>query len=380
MTNGILGDWAVQESGSNTSGDYLKLSGTGPYTLATAAYTGTLSTSSSASVVSLTGTQTVGTSSAYAVKFGSGSVTTVNGALTLASGGMILNGATLAGTGSVNFGGKTGMVFAGSNTASTLAIPLSTTLGMVKFGPGTLILSGNNSSLTGGIIVNSGVLVAQNNNALGPGKSGDDVLVAAGSALELQGGVNLPAVEVSISGTGVANSGGLCSISGTNSLPGVLNLTNNLQITTSSGTLSLGPIQGSYNVTKTGTGTLTLSANSSSLFSGSITVSAGVIELLNSGALGMVGGGGNLTISNSAAMAISGNISLPAEPITIGGTGLGLGALQIPGQQRDRLASQPFGRHAGGNRGKPDVVRTHLRKQRPDGIGRRDASTHECSQ
>ena len=36
LTNGILGDWAVQESGSNTSGDYLKLSGTGPYTLATA--------------------------------------------------------------------------------------------------------------------------------------------------------------------------------------------------------------------------------------------------------------------------------------------------------------------------------------------------------
>ena len=273
--------------------------------------------------MSLTGTQTVGTSSAYAVKFGSGSVTTVNGALTLASGGMILNGATLAGTGSVNFGGKTGMVFAGSNTASTLAIPLSTTLGMVKFGPGTLILSGNNSSLTGGIMVNSGVLVAQNNNALGPGKSGDDVLVAAGSALELQGGVNLPAVEVSISGTGVANSGGLCSISGANSLPGVLNLTNNLQITTSSGTLSLGPIQGSYNVTKTGTGTLALSANSSSLFSGSITVSAGVIELLNSGALGMVGGGGNLTISNGAAMALSGNISLPAEPITLGGTGVG---------------------------------------------------------
>ena len=255
LTDGIVGPWAVRQvSGSNTSGDYLTLSGTtGPYTLATAAYTGALSSSSSASVVSFTGTQAIGTASAYAVKFGGSSPTTVNGALTLASGGMILNGATLAGTGSVNFGGKTGMVFAGSNTASTVAIPLSTTLGMVKFGPGTLILGGNNSSLTGGIVVNSGVLVAQSNNALGPGKSGDDVLVAAGAALELQGGVNLPAVEVSISGNGVGNSGGLCNLSGTNSLPGILNLTNNLTIATS-GSLTLGPIQGSYNVTKTGLG------------------------------------------------------------------------------------------------------------------------------
>ena len=69
----------------------------------------------------------------------------------------------------------------------------------------------------------------------GPGKSGDDVLVAAGAALELQGGVNLPAVEVSISGNGVGNSGGLCNLSGTNSLPGILNLTNNLQIATAPG-------------------------------------------------------------------------------------------------------------------------------------------------
>ena len=54
----------------------------------------------------------------------------------------------------------------------------------------------------------------------------------------------------------------------------------------------------------------------------------------------MVGGGGNLTISNGAAMTLHGNISLPAEPITLGGTGGGSGALQnTQDNNMHRLAS-----------------------------------------
>lgn len=342
LINNILGPWVVRQlSGTNSSGDYLTLTGTaGPYTLATASYTSTnFGSSSGTSVVSVTGSNSVGATSAYAVKFGNGSMTTLNGALSLASGGMILNGGTLNGSGSVSFGGKTGMIFAGSATASTIVTPLSTTLGMVKFGPGTLVLSGNNSSLTGGIVVSSGVLNAQNSYALGPGGVGNDSLVAAGAELDIQNNIALPAVEVSISGTGVGNAGALHSISGTNSLAGVLNLTNNLQIATDSGSLTLGPIQGSYNVTKTGTGTLAMTADSSSGFSGSMFVTAGVLDVSDSGVLGTVGGGGRTIISNGAAMTIHGNISLPAEPITLGGTGVGSAGVLRNLQDDNSIAS-----------------------------------------
>ena len=78
-------------------------------------------------MVSLAGATTISSTtsaSAYAAKFGSGSATTVNGELTLAGGGMILNGGTLSGDGAVNFAGNgtpvTGMVFAGSTTASAI--------------------------------------------------------------------------------------------------------------------------------------------------------------------------------------------------------------------------------------------------------------------
>ena len=102
------------------------------------------------------------------------------------------------------------------------------------------------------------------------------MLVAAGAELQLQGSINLPAVEVSISGGGVSGSGALHSISGSNGLAGGLNLTNNLGIAVDSGSLTLsGPIQGSYNLTKMGAGTLSLACDNSQGFSGSMLVLSG---------------------------------------------------------------------------------------------------------
>jgi autotransporter-associated beta strand protein len=231
------------------------------------------------------------------------------------------------------------MIYAGSGTASTVSVPMSTNLGMVKIGSGTLVLSANNPSLTGGIVVSAGVLSATSSAALGPGGPGNDLLVAAGAELDLQNNITLPAVEVSISGTGVANAGALHSISGTNSLAGVLNITNNLQIATDSGSLILGQIQGSHNVTKTGSGTMALTADSSSLFSGALVVMAGILDVSNSGALGIVGGGGGLTIGNSASMTLHNNTNLPAIPITLGGFGLGGGGVLQNLQDDNSMAS-----------------------------------------
>ena len=94
LTDGILGPWAVRQVSGRTPAAIISRSPArpGPIRWQPLPTQATLSSSSSASVVSVTGTQAIGTASAYAVKFGGGSPTTVNGALTLASGGMILNG------------------------------------------------------------------------------------------------------------------------------------------------------------------------------------------------------------------------------------------------------------------------------------------------
>ncbi len=158
---------------------------------------------------------------------------------------------------------------------------------------------------------------------MGPGGTGNDVLVAAGAELDIQSSIALPNVEVSICGTGVGSSGALHSISGTNSLAGVVNLTGNLQAATDSGIMMLaGPIQGSYNLTKTGTGILSLAADSSSVFAGAISVLQGTLDIANAGALGNTSGGGITAISPSAALSIHGGISVP-ESLVVSGSGVG---------------------------------------------------------
>ena len=53
--------------------------------------------------------------------------------------------------------------------------------GLVKFGPGTLVLSGNNAGLSGNIFVDTGTLNIQNGGALGGGGIGSLTTVAAGA-------------------------------------------------------------------------------------------------------------------------------------------------------------------------------------------------------
>ena len=101
-------------------------------------------------MVSVTGSLSLGETSAYAAKFGSGSTTTLSGVLSLVSGGMILNGATLnyTGSGALHFAQPTstlfgltlwnpvtGMVFAGSTTASTIACAAENVAGDGKVWP-----------------------------------------------------------------------------------------------------------------------------------------------------------------------------------------------------------------------------------------------------
>jgi autotransporter-associated beta strand protein len=181
--------------------------------------------------------------------------------------------------------------------------------GLTKTGAGTLTLTASNS-FSGNVYVNAGVLNVQNSGALG---SGEIVDVAAGTALQLQGGIALPAETLNLYGTGIANDGALRNISGNNTFSAMISLGVNARINSDSGTLILSStaqirgygydltIGGAGNVTlqspilstpgaadisgltKDGAGTLTMTA--SNTYSGPTSVVAGTLRLAGSGSL-----------------------------------------------------------------------------------------------
>jgi len=181
-----------------------------------------------------------------------------------------------------------------------------------KYGTGTLVLTGSNS-YTGQTEVYGGVLNIQNSQALGSTDGG--TIVAVDCALELQGGITVGAESLKIRGTGVNNDGVIRNVSGNNTWGGVVlpDVLSNL-ITCDAGTLTFDVASGTNaielpytqansvtfdgagniivadpisistgTVTKRGTGTLTLSAENT--YTGTTTVTAGVLQYGSSNAL-----------------------------------------------------------------------------------------------
>jgi autotransporter-associated beta strand protein len=163
---------------------------------------------------------------------------------------------------------------------------------VVKAGPGTLLLAGNNTYV-GQTQVNSGVLRIASNNALGAAVlPGDDTVVAAGAALEIVGRINV-GETIGISGSGLSYDGGftftgaLRNLGGRNIINPTVTLNANSIIQSDGGNLILAnpnvsvngfaanasltiqgagevnlasaPILGAGGLTKAGTGTLTFS-------------------------------------------------------------------------------------------------------------------------
>lgn len=204
---------------------------------------------------------------------------------------------------------------------------------LTKDGTGTLTLTGNNS-YDGVTTINSGVVNVRHTYGLGTTVAG--VTVASGAALELQkdpaynGGANLTIGNetMSLSGTGVGNTGALRNIAGDNSIGGAITVASaNVRINTDAGSLALnntvavgsntltvggaanttiaGQLTGSTTsqLTKDGAGTLTLS-NSTNTFAGNVTVAAGTLAMgannaLNSSTI-------DLSISSGATLSLVG--------------------------------------------------------------------------
>lgn len=172
-----------------------------------------------------------------------------------------------------------------------------------KVGTGTLTLAGANT-FTGGLRVNAGAVTLSGGSALADTVA---VTMSTGASLVLQASETIG----SLSGAGSveASGGAFVLTTGGNDTSG-----------TFSGTLSA-PGQGdSLGLVKTGTGTFTLTGDSS--YSGGTTISGGTLQLGNGGATGSITG----NITNNAALIFN-----RSDDISYSGTISGTGTLQKAG-------------------------------------------------
>jgi autotransporter-associated beta strand protein len=197
-----------------------------------------------------------------------------------------------------------------------------------KAGTGTLILSGANTYLSRSFI-GEGILVAQDSNALGVSGFNSSTYVLGGTtttgSLYLENNINLPK-RIALNGVGVASTGALRNVSGDNTISGEVRIgwtggaempaDATIQVDSGSSLTLSGPLLGTTNLTKTGSGPLIISGGSSNLITGTIIINEGVVRLNKNAGIQATAGnfvinGGTLTIdalnqiSDNAAVTIS---------------------------------------------------------------------------
>ncbi len=223
---------------------------------------------------------------------------------------------------------------------------------LTKEGAGIMQLIGNNT-WTGQTTVTGGTLIAASANALGPVGSG--VQVGAGATLRLAGGIDFGPKPLSLNGTGVGGTAGALQIaSGNNTWRGPIRLfspstivcaagatfTDSVEVTNDGNLLTVNAqgnvtfattLTGAGGLTNKGAGTLTFSTAAPNLYTGTTTVSAGILVLAKPAGIPALSG--PLVINAGGTLAGSGTIDgsvINGGVISPGGTNA-LGTLVING-------------------------------------------------
>ncbi|TAK76329.1 MAG: filamentous hemagglutinin N-terminal domain-containing protein, partial [Gammaproteobacteria bacterium] len=315
----------------------ITLSGSNTYSGSTFITGGTLSLGA-AGAVNNTSFFTISPGAILDIGFSNATLTNTNAITmqgTLAFSGtnaVVNNPISLSGSGSI-----------GGSGSGTLGGVISSGA-LIKTGTGTITLSASNT-YSGGTTINGGILSLTNINALS-NNTVANTTVASGGTLDIAFSnatlFKLGSPSIILNGTGASNNGAL-TFSGTNAVVSYLiNLGSDAAIGgTGSGTLS-SAISGSFSLTKTGSGTISL-GNTIETYTGSTFINAGTLKILSnnntipstsditiaSGAtfdlnnhsqnVSSIAGAGNITLGN-ATLTTSGNPSTTFSGV-ISGTG-----------------------------------------------------------
>ena len=254
----------------------------------------------------------LGTTAAGTTVGGAGTLDLRNVSYTTAE-ALTLNGGKLATTsGTSTFAGA--ITLGASSTVDVTGTQLTLNgaiggagFGITKTGTGTLVLAVANNN-TGSTAVNAGTLVASVNDALGTN--------AAGTTVGGAGTLDLRNVGYTTTEALTLNGGKLATTSGTSTFAGPVTLSANSTVDITGTQLTLnGAIGGAgFGLTKTGAGTLILTAGNN--YSGTTAVNAGTLAV--SGSATVVG---NIAVASGAVLdttAATGTFTLANQSLTAG--------------------------------------------------------------
>jgi fibronectin-binding autotransporter adhesin len=244
------------------------------------------------------------------------------GSLSVAAGSVLeLGESSLLGPDGVYAGGiaVAGELVAASSTGQVLAGPLTGAGSVTKSGAGVVTIAGDNSSFSGGLTVAEGILRLGSEAALSAAAT---ATVNPGGALDL-GGLAISGREVTVQGTGIAETGGLINSDTASpaSWAGGVTLGSTSTGVGGDGDITFTGVLSGGGLTKYGEGTVTLAAPNT--YTGTLDIEQGTVRVLNQAFLPE----GDLTWSSSGSSAALDLVAPGNYPMTTSKLGSNLRVL-----------------------------------------------------